>query len=81
MAPSAALTRPNLMQKPEGTFDLDQQRAGTLRAADLPQPVRERHPTRRPAKRARHRVGGATKYTSARKRRSSRAVASSAGQR
>ena len=63
------------------TIQDDSQRAGTLRAVDLPQPVRERHPTRRPAKRARHRVGGATKYTSARKRRSSRAVASSAGQR
>ena len=42
---------------------------GIALAEDSPQPISERHRARRPAKRVRHRLGGATKYTSARKRR------------
>jgi hypothetical protein len=63
------------------TIQDDSQRAGITRAADLPQPISERYWARRPAKPVRHRLGGATKYTSARKRRSSRAAASSGGRR
>jgi hypothetical protein len=63
------------------TIQDDSQPADVPRGADLPQPISERHRDRRPAKPARHRVGGATKYTRARKRRSSRAVALSAGRR
>ena len=63
------------------TIQDDSQRAGITLAADLPQPISERYRDRRPAKRVRHRLGSATKYTSARKRRSSRAAASSAGRR
>jgi hypothetical protein len=56
----------------------DSQPAEVSRGADLPQHISER---RRLAKPAKHRLGGATKYTSARKRRASRAAASSAGRR
>jgi hypothetical protein len=47
----------------------DSQSAGAARTADLPQRIGERHRARRPGDRVRHRQGGATKYTSARKRR------------
>jgi hypothetical protein len=63
------------------TIQDDSQPNGIPRAADSSQPISERHRARRPAKPVRHRLGGATKYTSARKRRSSRAVGSSAGRR
>jgi hypothetical protein len=59
----------------------DSQPAGTPRSADLLQRAGERHRAHRPHNPVRHRLGGATKYTSARKRRSSRAVASSAARR
>jgi hypothetical protein len=46
----------------------DSQSAGAARAADLPQRIGERYRARRPGNRVRHRQGGATKFTSARKR-------------
>ena len=53
----------------------DTQAASLRQSADLPpQRMGERHRGRRSGKPARRRLGGATKYTSARKRRSSRAA-------
>jgi hypothetical protein len=53
----------------------DTQAASLRHSADLPpQRMSERHRGRRSGKQARRRLGGATKYTSARKRRSSRAA-------
>ena len=54
---------------------------GAPRSADLSQRIGERHRAHRPGNPVRHRLGGATKYTSARKRRATRAAASSAGRR
>jgi hypothetical protein len=59
----------------------DSQPAGAPRSADLSQRIGERHRAHRPGNPVRHRLGGATKYTSARKRRGTRAAASSAGRR
>jgi hypothetical protein len=58
----------------------DSQPADISRGADLFQRIERRRDSRL-AKPAKHRLGGATKYTSARKRRASRAAASSVGTR
>jgi len=61
----------------------DSQSAGAARAADLPQRIGERYRARGPGNRMRHRQGGATKFTSARKRQreAQRAPAESTGTR